>query len=89
MARDSKSFPITRARKFTESKGLVEAVECIEGLEQPKGWKNDLRGFKKGKYIMLFCAHGLFEEFKQKHWPQEGAPDNYHGKLVYIARALT
>lgn len=88
MAGDSKSFPIRAAEKFARGKGLNDAVTHISRLKRLPGWEEDHLGYKKGMYIMLFCACGLFDDFKQKHWPQEGAPDNCHRKLVYIARAL-
>jgi len=88
VTRDSKAFPIEDAEVFARSKGLNDAVAYISGLGELHGWKGDLLGVKKGKYTMLFLACGLFEEFKQTHWPQEGASGNHHGKLVDIAVAL-
>jgi len=88
VTRDIKAFTIEDAEVFARSKGLDDAVTYINGLDELDGWKGDRLGVKTGKYIMLFLAYGLFEEFKQTYWPQEDAPDNYHGKLVYIAIAL-
>lgn len=89
MGINSVRFPRIEAKEFATDYGLQSAVNYIERLSELDGWDEyRMREVKDGKYIHLFCAHGLFQKFKQEHWPKEGAPDNPFSKLFYIARAL-
>ena len=89
MSKHAITLPIREAREFAERKGLEKAVNDIESLRELDGWDEvKVNSAKKGKYVQLFCALGVFEEFKQNHWPSEGAPNNPYSKLFYIIRAL-
>jgi hypothetical protein len=81
-------FPKNEAKEFAVKNGLQTAVKYIEFLPELNGWDYRMTWVKDGKYINLFCGYGLFQKFKQEHWPKEGAPDNPFSTLFYLACAL-
>jgi hypothetical protein len=89
MAEDSTRFPILEAEQFAQEKSWSEAINYIKNLGTLKNeWNNQrLNEVKKGKYIELFDAFGVYEQFRKDHWPREGAGSPYT-KRFYITRAL-
>jgi hypothetical protein len=80
-------FPIGEARKRAK-KECLKAFEYIEALIPMDGWEEArIHETKKGKYIELFSALGIYENFKNQYWPKEGVESPYT-KRFYVMRAL-
>jgi hypothetical protein len=66
-------LPLTAAYPFGASKGLEGEVNKIKNMiiEWDLSYTSSLR---RGYIVDLFVKHGIFDEFKLKHWPAGNTP---------------
>ncbi len=66
-------FSIKPAHAFGEEHGLEKEVNDIRDMEIE--WDSSYTtSLRKGYLVELFEKHGIFEEFKGKHWPLGNTP---------------
>lgn len=71
MEQQSKSLPIREAYRFAEAHGLESEIESIKKIDPDAPWA---RGLRKAYIVDLLERRGLFEQFKNEHWPYGNSP---------------
>jgi len=81
MEQQSKSLPIREAYRFAEAHGLHSEIDEIKKIDPDAPWA---RGLRKAYIIDLFERRGLFEQFKNEHWPYGDSPGGKSKQRFYL-----
>jgi len=87
MRNESRKLPLREAYAFGIASGLETEIEQIRSM--PIMWPPDTLQYETSlrcaHIIVLFEKHGIFEEFKTKHWPNGNTEDGERLRRHYLS----
>ena len=76
-------LPLTKAYPFAALNGLEREVEKIR--DRNVWWKSYTSSVRRGFIIELFEKHGVFQKFKDEHWPFGNTPQGITATNRYLS----